>query len=142
MGDLQLSSSSLLDVSGGPAGSVSIRAEDLTVSSSVIEAKTEGAAAGLGGIDISVRDDVVLRGETEIAAGTEGAGAGADVEVKARTLSVIEEAQILSSSISDQVIFATLMDQLGFRHEAARQWLSIAEERPDDPYLSRYMQRQ
>ena len=44
------------------------------------------------------------------------------------------------SAVSDRVIFAALMDQLGFRHEAERQWQSLAEERPDDPYLSRYTQ--
>ena len=42
--------------------------------------------------------------------------------------------------VSDRVIFATLMNQLGFRHEAERQWKAIAAERPDDANVSRLVQ--
>ena len=98
LGDVWIENDALIDVSADRSGTVTIQARDLLVSDSVLAATAEDTDSSGRGITLLIRDDVTLRGETEIAAGTEGRGGGGDVQVTARRLIVIEEAQILSDT--------------------------------------------
>ncbi len=83
LGNVAISGGSVLDTSGDPAGTVVIRAGQLSLDGSFIVANTGDVDGAPVGVDLGAQDGIVLTNGAVVATGTFGLGRGGDLRVAA-----------------------------------------------------------
>jgi filamentous hemagglutinin family protein len=102
LGQLEVSQATLLDASGNGGGTVVIRSGRLLVNNASLFADTLSNVDGARiGMDIAVREDVVVTHGSFITADTMGAGAAGEIRLSAGSLRM-EEDSILGSRASQE----------------------------------------
>jgi filamentous hemagglutinin family protein len=93
-GDMRLEQGALLSTSGNGGGDIQIRAGQLELVGSKLDADNEGDTAATGGIDIAVEGAVLVDSASQVEADVNGDGAGASITIRADALEVANFSQV------------------------------------------------
>lgn len=100
LGRIEITGGSLIDASGGGAGTVAARSATLLIDSSAIFADALGSLSGARvGIDVDATSDVIVTDGALVTTDVFGAGHGGDIRIAAPRIELSDGAAVLSRAL-------------------------------------------